>query len=241
MKILIAGDSITEGITGISYINLLKKEMPNAEIINLGLGGDTIIGIGNRILEHLKETNDYTAIVIEAGHNDILLPILETQAVPYRLIAKSLMLRGSLPIEDPDVFEGVYRTVLKVLFKHTKAKVFVSTLTCIGEDLTLKSNYKRKIYNENIKKLAESLERPVTVIDVASKFDRHLESQICRPYLLDDVFKNFLKEAHKTMSDETSLEISKERGLHLTIDGIHLNRNGADLYAKAFYSALNME
>lgn len=238
MKLLFVGDSITEGITGVGYVQKIQKLMPYAKVDNLGLGGDTLIGITNRLIEHLKTDSDYDAIVIEAGHNDLLVPVLETQSMPYRVTAMTLKARGSTPIEEVEAFKKVYRTTLKAVLKLTRAKCFVTTLSCMGEKLSTPINLKRAAYNKAISSLVEEMASEVHLIDVGKRFDAHLIQLETTPYLLDDFFSNFVKDAHNEISEEAASELSQKRGLFLTIDGVHLNGKGAALYTEIIYASL---
>src|SRR5690554_7732659 len=95
-KILYIGDSITEGVTGINYINYIESKFPNHQHINQGLGGDTLKGISNRLLSLIKNER-YDYIVFEAGHNDILMPYFSKQGLLLKLSANKLKHRGSIP------------------------------------------------------------------------------------------------------------------------------------------------
>ena len=48
MKVLFLGDSITEGVPGVSYVELIKKET-TYECINRGKGGDTVSSLYRRV------------------------------------------------------------------------------------------------------------------------------------------------------------------------------------------------
>lgn len=72
-KVLIIGDSITEGILGINYVEMLQNKFREIQFYNMGLGGDTLQGISDRLLKEIS-INRYDIIIIEAGHNDIILP-----------------------------------------------------------------------------------------------------------------------------------------------------------------------
>ncbi|MBS7528251.1 SGNH/GDSL hydrolase family protein [Fusibacter paucivorans] len=236
MKLLIAGDSITEGITGISYIEKLEERYPALEITNLGLGGDTLIGISNRVLEHLKKQSDYDAVIIEAGHNDILLPFFEHGEMPFKITAKSLEARGSVPITDGDIFLNQYDTLLKLLPQVTNAPIFITTLSCIGERLSRFTNLKRHHYNEIITSLADKY--GVVLIDIASVFDHYLQMCMTNDYLMNDFFRAFVIDSKVIKSHQYLNDLSAERGLNLTIDGVHLNDTGSDLYTDTIAKSL---
>ncbi len=245
MKILVAGDSITEGITGISYLEKLELLMPECEFTNLGLGGDTIIGIGNRVLEHLKVNNDYDIIIIEGGHNDILLPVFEQQEFMFKMTAFTLRTRGSIPIKDPEIFKGTYLSTLKAIRKLSNARLFVTTLSCINEDLGAITNIKRTLYNQKIRKLVEEFNQStsipderITIIEIANVIDHYLMAQTQTSYLLNNYFSAFIKDAHNHISEVAADALSNERNLNLTIDGVHLNSKGANIYSHLFYQTI---
>lgn len=245
MKILVAGDSITEGITGVSYLEKLELLMPDCEFTNLGLGGDTIIGIGNRVLEHLKLNSDYDIIIIEGGHNDILLPVFEQQEFMFKMTAFTLRTRGSIPIKDPEIFKGTYLSTMKAIRKLSNAKLFVTTLSCINEDLEAITNIKRNLYNQKIRKLVtefnegtSSPQEKITIIEIANVIDHYLKEQIQTSYLLNNYFSAFIKDAHNHISEAAADALSDERNLNLTIDGVHLNSKGANIFCHIFYQTI---
>jgi len=234
MKLLIVGDSITEGITGVDYIDLLTTAHPELQITNLGLGGDTLIGITNRLVEHIKTNTHYDAIIIEAGHNDIILPYFEHGELPFKITARAIEARGSYPITDDEIFMSQYDSLLKLVKRMVTIPLYVTTLSCIGEDLEMFSNKKRQHYNSIIRNLA--LLHQVTLIDVALKFESYLSFSMTNQYLMNDFFRTFVLD--KSMSNASLNNISEERGLNLTIDGVHLNEKGAMLYVEAIEEAI---
>ena len=49
MRIAFFGDSLTYGKLGVSYINIIKKEYPDFELLNFGKNGDTVNSLYKRI------------------------------------------------------------------------------------------------------------------------------------------------------------------------------------------------
>ncbi len=238
-KILIAGDSITEGIIGFSYVKNLRQQTHDVEIINMGLGGDTLIGISNRLIEHLKTTEDsYDAIIIEAGHNDILLPEYENREGLFKATAIGLENRGSYPITDGTVFFNQYETTLKVVQNLTSDPLYITTLSCLNENPDSATMTLRNQYNVAIKKLA--LNNDVNLIDIGERFDTYLKHCETVDYLMNDYLRAFIIDSKMTKSHALLSHLSKERGLNLTIDGAHLNHAGCNLYTDAFIEALDL-
>ncbi len=45
MKIAFFGDSLTKGIPGTAYFQLLRQNLPQHELLNFGKGGDTVASL----------------------------------------------------------------------------------------------------------------------------------------------------------------------------------------------------
>jgi len=118
MKIIFFGDSITEGMPGESFFNIVEKQQPDHELTNQGCGGDTIITLYYRIQYfRLKESADISFVWV--GVNDVWGEYL-----------------GNYENWDDMVAEvkEYYRKILGILCKYSKKVVSVSPLF-IGEDL----------------------------------------------------------------------------------------------------------
>lgn len=236
MKVVIAGDSITEGEIGFSYVKRLEEKYPHLEIVNMGLGGDTLIGISNRLLEYLRHHKDFDAIIIEAGHNDILIPFFEHGEKPYQMVAKSLQTRGSVPVTDMEFFEHQYNNLMKLVKQLTDRPIFITTLSCISEDLNRYTNLKRMHYNEVIRALVD--EHQLNLIDIGPVFNEVLEKCVTNNYLLNDFFRAFVFDSKLIKTPEYLRNLSQERKLNLTIDGVHLNEKGAEIYERIIGQSL---
>ena len=79
MKLLFIGNSITKGTIGKSFVDLLKEHHPDWVIKNAGVRGDTLKNISDRLTIEILINPDYDFIIIEAGHNDIILPTFKTR------------------------------------------------------------------------------------------------------------------------------------------------------------------
>jgi len=49
MKIACYGDNLSEGLPGVSYIELLRKALPEHTILNCGKGGATVRSLYHRL------------------------------------------------------------------------------------------------------------------------------------------------------------------------------------------------
>lgn len=235
-SVLIIGDSITEGISGISYIPYMEKKLPDHIFHNHGLGGDTLSGITQRLLILLETKQDYDYIVIEAGHNDIVIPYLQKQDVFLKLMARNLIKRGSTPIPEPDRFGEVLEERLRAIKLKKKADIVLTTLNCIGEDLNSELNMNRKLINNKIKEIGSKYN--CHIADVGAVFDVCLENKSSSGYFLGSFFKLMLIDPFYSKKESWTDLISNRRGLYLTIDGLHINKNGALIYSDTINKCL---
>lgn len=74
MKIACYGDSLTEGLPGVSYIELLRKVLPEQTIINYGKGGDTVRSLYHRI-ESQKLFGPTELVFVWIGVNDAFVHV----------------------------------------------------------------------------------------------------------------------------------------------------------------------
>lgn len=227
-KILFAGNSLTHGHLGRGFLPLLREDFPGVEFINWGKGGDTLAGIGNRTLKCMAKDSSIAGLVIEAGHNDIILPDFMNKTLVHKSIAKTFYRKASAPALTPGEFISRYRETIRSIRALSSCPLAVTTLSCISEDLTSPPNIKRSRFNEEIRKMAG--EEDLLLLDVAKRFDSILEESGGSSYLMDDVVKLTRADKRASGSDQDAKALSKERGLVLTIDGVHLNGRGALLY-----------
>lgn len=228
-RVLFCGDSITRGELGTSFLNLLKEQYPDYELVNLGQNGDTVSGIMERTVTHLKENTDYDMIIISAGHNDILLPVFIQQSIGYRFIVEDKRRKGSIPAKDYSEFISTYSTFINSVRAITSSPIVIVTLSCLNEDMNAYTNQQRLIYNQGIRNL--STKKNTGLADVGSIFNKRLNNLDCRDFLMSNLFETALFDRSKSKTLADAEKLSRERFLHLTIDGAHLNPEGAQIYS----------
>ena len=227
-RILFIGDSITEGIIGIDYVDIIQQNFPEFQCINFGRGGDTISRIFTRLLKILKTpTEKYDIIIIEAGHNDLFLPYVK---IKWNFTS----IRKITPINKIKEF---YDNGLKAISLHTKAKIIVTTLSCLGEDINNPINQQRRLVNSQIKEVGSK--HGAYIVDVSPVFDRILRKSISSYNLLNHPL-NLPLDYFRSKRMNWVEKISKKRGLLLTIDGGHLNSKGALIYAREISRILDL-
>ena len=227
-NILMIGDSLFRGTLGINFINMLDEAFPSYRFINRGKGGDTLIGIANRLEAELQEEHDYDIIVIEAGHNDILIPVGEHREFWHRVSSHYYQARGSIVTEEED-FEARYDEMITMVRRYTDVPIIVTTLSCLGEDLATEPNLKRARLNEAIIRVAKA--HDLILADVGAEFDACLKaSKEPKSLLFTQFATRTLVDVLRSSTVEGAKAMSEERGMMLVIDGVHLNGEGARLY-----------
>jgi lysophospholipase L1-like esterase len=235
-RVLITGDSITRGVPGFGYIPLLRRRLPETKFYPRGVGGDTLIGIGNRLLLHLDKRNDYDAIVIEAGHNDIILPTFIDKSPFWQTTYNFLVKRGSVPIENPVVFGEQLGFTIRQIRRLTSSPVCLTTLSCMTEQFDHPLNLLRHQYNEQIRSVAESTS--CHVAEVAALFDSRMKTFNGNDRFLGSPLETAMLDQVITKFSVGSKLLADLRKTELTIDGVHPNRQGALLYAEAIGAVL---
>ncbi|NPV00643.1 MAG: SGNH/GDSL hydrolase family protein [Brevinematales bacterium] len=228
MRLLFTGDSITLGQIGYSYVNLITEKLQGANIVNLGLDGDTLSGIMKRTLSHLHETKHYDAIVIAAGHNDIILPYFHTLGFMHRKIVKTLSKRGSIPVQDSDEFELKYCDFIGGIRKVTPSPIIITTLSCLNENPNSMTNRRRIEFNERI--LAVAKKCRTELADAGMCFDEVLRDKTTTDYFMNNLLNTFLFDKKACAKPNGADRLSEKRHLNLTIDGVHINSTGAQIY-----------
>jgi len=223
MRIGFFGDSLTEGRPGVSYVDILRGRFPADELVNLGRGGDSVIGTYERVAS-LDGRGPFDLAFVWTGVNDVLAHISWASPITRRLL-------GEPWVTSRQEFVEQYRLLLKTLSKSAARIVAVAPLF-IGEDLS-------NPWNHELDDLAHEIE------SLCARFDR-VEFLNLRPYMPDVssgecaspyVEKSGLGtvwEAIALRDSEAVDRVSAERGLCYTVDGIHLNSRGAKAVAEAF-------
>ncbi|MFP4363738.1 MAG: SGNH/GDSL hydrolase family protein [Spirochaetia bacterium] len=235
-KILFIGDSIIEGILGVDFLPEVMKHFPEWTWVNKGIGGDTLIGISKRFLGELKKKNSYDLIVFEAGHNDLIIPQLEQMGFPFTMSAKSLKARGSVPADNLHHFSQLYDDVLRKAKDLTSSPIIITTLSCLNEDQNFILNQQRKEYNGVIRKVAYN--NKCILADIGEYFDAELEGAEQTDFFLGTPMQVLLTDLLHSQIIQAPDKLSEQRGLHLTIDGVHLNTAGAKIYEKIVVKAV---
>lgn len=113
MKIVFLGDSLTWGGIGGRYLDEVKRRLPNAEIVNAGVAGNTVHNLLARVESDVLPAQPDRAFVMVGGNEAIAYA--QPQTRPYYEQAQNVP-GGFL---EPDAFARAYRELLQLLQLHT--------------------------------------------------------------------------------------------------------------------------
>lgn len=220
LKIAFLGDSLTEGIVGASFFDILAEKLPDYELLNYGKGGDTVISLFRRLHEiNLKSPLDIGFLWI--GVNDVFVKTSWSFALAKRL-------RGQPWAKSLTQFQEYYRALLELL-QDNITHIFTLPPLLIGEDIGNAWNKELTVLSKIIRDLSVSFTK-VEFVDLREHFILQLASRNISPYVPKSVFRVIL-DALFVKNPEELEKKATERGLHYTIDGVHLNKAGAEKVA----------
>lgn len=235
-KLLVVGDSLAGGLPHLCFCSLLASLQPSWEISVYARGGDTLLGAGSRLAEMLSGFRP-DVVLLEAGANDLLLPFLEARGGPWKMFAKWLISRRSVPADRPEAFHALLKKIVRTAMART-GKLILATIPCLGEDLRSPLNQRREEYNRIIAETAA--DAGAGLADLAEPYERELgRLDDPSPYLLDSLTGAFLDLLH-SLTPRAAFQLSGRRGLVLTLDGVHSNPRGARLLAEKMASSLSV-
>jgi lysophospholipase L1-like esterase len=238
---LFAGDSLTEGTYGESYVDRMATALAWApggtrpELVNAGLGCDTVLSLLDRIEEPLVRHRP-AWVVLAIGSNDVWLPWLGSHSIGWWLWFRYRRIRWrQTPARDLDEFAAAYRALIDKARALSNARVLACTVSPLGERLSTPVNHQVARVNGTIKHVA--VHAGVPVADVWQAFVEELAPLPRRSrYLPREWLTRWLDR--QRLRGGSADALSRRRRLHLTFDGIHLNSRGADLWAATVLKAL---
>jgi lysophospholipase L1-like esterase len=221
MKVGLVGDSLTEGRPGVSFVKILQGQYPHITFENLGKPGETVKSLHER-LSKTPIASDYDLIFLWIGVNDVYSKLLSVQAQPVS--------------KDLEEFRDMFQKVVEIVVHSSKHVVIVSA-AIIGENLNSKPTKDLKELNEVIHSISSNYPQ-VHFLDLHSFFRKHLSQTKSSDYLNTNVMRVMI-DALFYKDPKRIDRLSMKRGLHLTLDGIHLNSKGATLVAEEYAIVIN--
>ena len=232
MRIVFLGDSLTEGVDGVSYLRLLRERaardalLRTLDLVNSGVGGDTVLNLPRRVARDVVPLQpDWVVVFI--GVNDCMT-LLARRRPPTigslrsrRYFQRQKGVRGSV---TPARFRDGLRSLVDGLHSRTSARVALCTPAVFGERL---SSHAWRLLDEYvaITRMVAS-ERGCALIDVHAAFARELAEL---PALRPASRLTRWRIRHRPTSSYEILAAA--RGHRFVYDDVHFNARGAALVA----------
>jgi lysophospholipase L1-like esterase len=222
-RISFFGDSLTRGIPGAAFFEILENRLPEYELVNYGKGGDTVISLYRRIKNSQLDQNSDIAF-LWIGTNDVFVKISGSYPV-FKTIVNQPWVRNT------EEFERYYRMTLEILCQYANKVITIPPLF-MGEDIKNRWNKEMECLSIIIEQLSYYYEN-VEYLNLRKLIVPQLDGKILSSYLPTSIVSvgiDTLLLKRKDQVDKKSIE----RGLFYTLDGVHLNSAGAKLVAEAF-------
>ena len=231
MKIAFIGDSLTAGIPGSSYFAILREMLPGHTLINLGRGNDTVVSLHRRIVRQRLSNGQFDLAFLWVGVNDV-------GGEGSRLFRVANILRRQPRAKNLDEFRTYYQRVLDLLCRHARRVIAVAPLLK-GEEIDKEWNHQIDILAKAIKNLTAHYER-AGYLDLRPAFYQKLAGKQTSNHLPESPLR--VGWDILTLRNDAQVDAkAAQRGLHLTLDGVHLNSAGAALVAEAFLEVIERQ
>jgi lysophospholipase L1-like esterase len=216
MKIVFLGDSLTNGSYGGDWVAVVAQQLPKHEVINEGVGGDTVVNLAAR-LEKVLQKHSPDAVFVMVGGNDVVSHIFPDTRLYYKS-SKKIAPDG---IVAPERFATTYRELLTYLLLE-RVQPFVGLAST---EYNAELVQERQRYNRLTREIAAGLAIPVC--DLETPF---LPTQ---PVQREPVTMKFIQEIGKRQSEGWhDFEVERAKyGYTYTFDGMHLMAETAPKFA----------
>jgi lysophospholipase L1-like esterase len=231
MKIAFIGDSLTKGIPGSSYFAILRKKLSQHQLVNLGRGNDTVVSLYRRMARLRFDAAPFDLAFLWVGVNDV-------SKGDSWIFRAGNALRRQPRSQNLDEFRAYYQETLALLCRHARRVIAVAPLMK-GE--ALDSQWNRQI--DVLANIIEGLTThygPVEYLDLRPAFYAKLADRQTSDYLQEHPLRIAL-DILTLWSDAQVDKQAAKRGLHFTLDGVHLNSAGAEIVADMFSKAVVKE
>ncbi len=227
------GDSLTHGNVGQSWVDYLRKELPNDTFLNEGINGNTVW----QVLQRLKPILDCKPdiVIIMIGTNDALGSFDKSSGLRY-------MRNNNLP--EPPSFTKYNKHLDKLIERLNEVpQIGICTIPPIGENKDSLINNHVKTFNDSIKSTA--YQKNLEVIQVSELLWSDISDRtynLMKEYdsnaipLLRRIFGGIF---HHYLFKQSWNDIAKAKGQWILFDQIHLNERGAEIVFKLVKSFIS--
>jgi len=225
MRIAIYGDSLTEGIPGLSFFKALECKIPEHALVNRGKRGDTVVSLFRRIVRD-GTSGPLGLAILWVGVNDVLAKVSRSHAALKHLMRQPRA-------KDLSEFSDYYSRILKLIQPSADRILAVSPLL-IGESL---SNRWNRELGDVCEVIALASSGYAHYIDLRAEIAARWSESQCSDYIP----KLVTRIAWDSLFRRTPAAVDKaasRRGLQFTLDGVHLNSTGVQVVAEVLRKAI---
>jgi lysophospholipase L1-like esterase len=224
MRIIFLGDSLTWGGYGGDFVAEVAKLLPQHEILNAGMGGDTVVNLLERLDEDVLSKQPDGVFVLIGGNDAISSCQPETKHYYRR--------RKGAPegVMTLDLFTQTYRGLLTRI-QAAQIHAWVALPVMEYNPATVAAT---RGFNAAAADVARTLNIPV--LDLMDKFPPGNVPD--RPPLSMDYIRQI---GHREQSGWDDYEAERERGgFRYTFDGLHLTPDTAAKLAQVIVTFLDL-
>jgi lysophospholipase L1-like esterase len=227
MRIAFVGDSLTSGMPGCSYVDRMRKYLVGHTVLNLGRGNDTVLSLHHR-MQRWKPIQPVDVAVLWVGVNDL-------SGEGTGLMRWINRVRGQPRAKGRAAFRETYSQALDLLCERADSVIALS-LALRGEDLDNEWNRLGDRLSQEIRDLVLDRDQ-VVFLDLRPALVRAVDGKAISTYA-PRPWGLVVLDALVLHGDAAVDRAARRRGLHLTLDGVHLGSAGADLVAGEVLAAL---
>lgn len=218
MKIVLFGDSLTEGSYGGSYARHLARLMPEHTFINAGVGGDTVVHLLRRV-ERDVLAHQPDAVFVMVGGND---------ALSHTFPAVRSYFRGAKRLESGSVSPDVFARELRELYTQLQLAHIVTWVGLEPNEYNPAAAEAHTAYNHIAADAARAFGLPV--LDLAATFPAPHPLPDRPPLDIAFILTIGSREARGWAEYEGARAAG---GFTFSFDGLHLTPEAAEQAADA--------
>lgn len=215
MRIMFLGDSLTWGGYGGNFVEIVAAQMPEHEIINAGVAGDTVVNLLRRVEDVISE-NTPDAMFVMVGGND---------AVSYITPAVRPYYKSTKKLEDGMVTPETFATTYRDLLIQIQLKYVIPLVGIAPGEYNRALVEARREYNASVREIVASLNIPLLDLDTPFTPPHPIEREA--------VTLDFIRQiGQRAASGWNEYEAERQKwGYTYTFDGMHLTPASAQKFA----------
>lgn len=216
MRIIFLGDSLTWGGYGGDFVAEVAKQLPEHEVINAGVGGDTVVNLLHRLEDDVLALDPDAVFVMVGGNDAKSYTMPDTR--PYYRKAKALE-NGMV---TPDHFEETYRELLYQLQTNYILPFVGLSPTEYSRDVVAAQHE----YHRRTREVAESMNVPILDLDAIFTPQNPIEREVVTLRFIQQIGVNW-------RSGWSDFETERQKWNYTyTFDGLHILPKTAPEFAK---------